>query len=185
MTETNGNVAGGPRKNRLRPYVWGGLAALLMLPLVAMQFTSEVNWDETDFLVMGALLAVVGAGYEVTIRLSDNVLYRFGAGVAVVTGFLTVWVNLAVGFIGNEENPWNLLFAGVLLLMLGGAAVSRFRAGGVAITLLVGAVVQVAGIIAAAVAGQNVPFGPSLVFTLAWLLAAGLFQAAAHQMKRA
>lgn len=185
MTGTDGSAAAGPRKNLLRPWIWGGLAALLMLPLVAMQFTREVNWDETDFIVMGALLAVVGAGYEITIRLSDNVLYRFGAAVGVVTGFLTVWANLAVGFIGDEDNPWNLLFAAVLLLMLAGAAVSRFRAAGVAISLLLGAVVQVGGLIAAAVAGQNVPPGPAVVFTLLWLLAAALFQAAAHQMKRA
>lgn len=185
MTETKDKAAARPRKNRLRPFVWGGLAALLMLPLVAMQFTSEVDWDETDFIVMGILLAIVGGGYELTIRLSDNVLYRFGAGVAVVTGFLTIWANLAVGFIGNEENPWNLLFAGVLFLMIAGAILSRFQARGLAISIVLGATVQVAGLIAAAVAGQNVPPGPAVVFTLVWLLSAGLFQAAAHEMKRA
>lgn len=180
MSATNETGPARP-KNRLRPFVWGGLAALLLIPLIAMQFTREVQWDETDFLVMGAMLAAVGGGYELTIRLSDNALYRFGAGVAVVTGFLIIWANLAVGFIGNENNPWNLLFAVVLFLMIVGAIVSGFRARGLALSLLVGAFVQVAGLIAAALLGQNVSPGPSIVFTLLWLLAAGLFQAAHHQ----
>lgn len=172
------------RRNRLRPFVWGGLAALLTIPLIAMKFTAEVDWSPFDFLVMGAMLAVVGGGYELTIRLSDNALYRFGAGVAVVTGFLLVWANLAVGFIGNENNPWNLLFAGVLLMMIVGAILTSFRARGLALTLSAGAVVQVAGMIAAAIAGQDVPPGPAVVFTLLWLLSAGLFQAAHHEAQK-
>ena len=184
MTRSDDTAADRP-KNRLRPFIWGGLAGLLMIPLVAMRFTREVNWDETDFIVMGLLLAAVGGGYELTIRLSDNLLYRFGAAVAVLTGFLLVWANLAVGFIGNEDNVWNLLFAGMLLLMIVGAIVSRFRARGLALTLAAGAVIQCAGLVAAAVAGQNVPPGPAVVFTLLWLLSAGLFRAAHQQSKGA
>lgn len=167
-----------PRRNRLRPFVWGGLAALLLLPLIAMQFTREVAWDETDFLVMGVLLALVGGGYELTIRLSDNLAYRLGAAVAIVTSFLLIWSNLAVGFIGNEDNPWNLLFGGVLLTMIVGAGFARFRAAGLRVVLALTAAAQAAVCIAAFLAGENVPPGPAIVFTGLWLLSASLFHTA-------
>ena len=39
-------------------FVWIALTtgAILLIPLIAMQFIAEVNWDETDFLVMGSVL---------------------------------------------------------------------------------------------------------------------------------
>ena len=46
-----------PEPMRTAPWVTGVL--LLLLPLVALQFTDEVNWDETDFIVFGIIL--VGA----------------------------------------------------------------------------------------------------------------------------
>ncbi|MDB5696794.1 MAG: hypothetical protein JWN21_2337, partial [Sphingomonas bacterium] len=39
--------------------VWGGVATLLLIPAIAMQFTAEVNWTASDFVVMGVLLASV------------------------------------------------------------------------------------------------------------------------------
>ena len=44
--------------------MWGGAALLLALPLVAMQFTSEVNWTASDFVVMGAMLGIAAGTVE-------------------------------------------------------------------------------------------------------------------------
>lgn len=33
---------------------------LLLIPLLAMQFTSEVNCDETDFIIMSILIFATG-----------------------------------------------------------------------------------------------------------------------------
>ena len=41
---------------RLRPLAWGGAAALLIAPWVAMRFTSDVACTGSDFALFGAML---------------------------------------------------------------------------------------------------------------------------------
>lgn len=102
-------------------------ALILLIPLVAMQFTAEVNWTLFDFVVAGALLFGAGLTFILLARLGNNRPYRLAVGVAVAAGLLLVWANLAVGLVGNEHNPVNLLFGSVLVVALGGALVARFR----------------------------------------------------------
>jgi len=173
-----------PRPARIswRLIGWGAAAALLMVPLVAMQFTSEVNWDETDFIVMGALLAAVGGAMELGVRQSGNRTYRAGFAVAVLGAFLTVWSNLAVGIVGNEDRAFNFWFFGVLVLGMFGALVARFRALGMASTLLAMAVAQVALFVLAALSVPASPW-PALFFAPFWLLSAGLFALAGRDVR--
>ncbi len=123
-------------------YVAMATVALLMVPFTAMQFTSEVNWSPFDFIVMGALLFGTGLMYVLVSRMSENFAYRAAVGLGVLTSFLLVWVNLAVGFIGSEDNPANALYLGVLLTGLVGAGIARFRAKGMARSLFAMAIVQ-------------------------------------------
>ena len=85
-----------------RLIVWAGVVALLLLvPLVRMQFTEEVNWDLFDFALMGALLFGTGLAYELlTKKASKTTAYRVAVGVALAAAFLLVWVQGAVGIIG-------------------------------------------------------------------------------------
>lgn len=99
-------------------------ALLLLIPLVAMQFTQEVVWTLSDFVFAGALLFGVGLTFVLIARLGDNTTYRVAAGVAVAAGFMLVWANMAVGLVGSEDNPANLLYAGVLAVALIGAFVA-------------------------------------------------------------
>lgn len=109
--------------------MWVALATalLLLIPLVAMQFTTEVVWTPSDFVVAGALLFGAGLLFTLLARLGNNRPYRLAVGVAVGAGLLLVWANLAVGLVGSEHNPANLLFGSVLVVALGGAFVARFR----------------------------------------------------------
>lgn len=116
-------------------YVALGTAAILLVPLVAMRFSSEVNWTPFDFMVMGLLLGGTGLAYVLIARISDSIAYRAAIGLAVVAGFLLTWVNLAVGIIGSEDNPANVLYLGVLIVGIVGAGKSRFQAGGMALTM--------------------------------------------------
>jgi hypothetical protein len=78
-----------------------------------MRFTNEVNWDETDFMVFGAMLAAACGTCELAARMTGNNAYQAAVGVALAAAFILVWMNLAVGIIGIEDNPTNLMFGGV------------------------------------------------------------------------
>lgn len=163
----------------LRIAGWGFVALLLLLPAVAMQFTSEVDWSASDFVVMGALLVTVGLTTEFLVRRSGSTAYRIGAVVAMATAFLTIWVNLAVGMIG-DDNPYNLLFGGVLLVALVGAVIADFKPAGMARAMLATAAAQL--LVGAGGLTMVVRDGLfSMAFALPWLLAAALFRNAAHE----
>jgi hypothetical protein len=173
-------IDGARRGNSMRIAVWGTAALLWLLPLVAMQFSAEVDWDAADFIVIGVMLLAACATYELAVWLSDSPAYRAGFGMAVVAAFLLVWVNLAVGMIGDEGNPANLLFAGVLGVGIVGAAIGRFRPAGMARTLAAMALTQVAIAVVALVAGWD-DRGAVLsgLFGLLWFASAALFRVGA------
>jgi hypothetical protein len=148
-----------------------------------------VNWDATDFTVAGVMLAVTGLLVALVLRRSGgNRAYRSAAGLAILAAFLLVWINGAVGIIGDEGDPANLMFAGVLAVALAGSAASRFRAAGMARAMFAtaGAQVLVAAIALAAGFGRSGPAWPtdvlvaSAMFTALWLGSALLFRKAAN-----
>jgi hypothetical protein len=165
--------------NALRILGWVAVAALLALPLVAMQFTAEVNWTAEDFVAAGVILGGAGLATEFLVRRSTSHAYRIGAVLAVVAAFLTVWANLAVGMIGDEGNRYNLLFGGVLAAALLGMILARFQPAGMALAMLVTAVAQTAvgafGLSADLLGGVL-----SMGFAGLWLVAAALFRNAAR-----
>ena len=178
MTET----AGARRRGRInwRVIGWGGAVALLATPFVAMRFTGEVDWDETDFIFAGLLFGLVGLGLELAVRLSRDWAWRAGAALAILSCFALVWVNAAVGMIGDEDNGYNLLFLGLIPLALAGAAVARLRAPGMAVVMLVCGAAQIA--IAAGGLAPDPRGGVfSMVMAGSWLLSAVLFRIAARR----
>jgi hypothetical protein len=92
-TTTKAEGRGAP----VRLLAWGAAAALFLLPLAAMQFTSNVNWTTTDFLVWGGLIGVTGALIELAVRVLRTPLYRFIAVAAILAFALLVWADVAVG----------------------------------------------------------------------------------------
>lgn len=166
---------------------WGAAAMLLLLPLVAMQFTAEVNWTPADFVFAAVMFGTVGGTFELAVRASGSGAYRGGVAMALATAFLLVWINLAVGIIGNEDNPLNLMFFGVIAAALVGAIAARFEAAGMARAMAVAAAIQAAvGIgVFIADAGATEPPGrfgllPLIEFFAGmWLASAWLFRRAA------
>jgi len=166
--------------NRLRVAAWSAAAGLLLLPAIAMQFTREVSWGPVDFLVAALLIGGTGLVFELAIRARVSGAYRAGAAVALFTTFLTIWINLAVGMIGDEGNPLNLIFGGVIAVAVLGGFLARFQPVGMAWTMAATALVQAATVIPAL---TTEPRTAALIgaFTLPWLLSAALFRAAGRR----
>lgn len=178
---TTATMAGSRLWSRIRWVVWGGACLLLMLPLVAMQFTREVNWTLSDFVVMGFMLGMVCVAFEIAVRVARSNAYVVAAGIAVAAAFLMTWANLAVGIIGNENNPANLMFFGVIGLGLVGALLARLKPQGMARAMYVTAAAQIAVSVITLAIGEGYIFVFTGVFVAIWLIAAQLFQKAAQQ----
>ncbi|ESQ78936.1 hypothetical protein [Asticcacaulis sp. YBE204] len=167
-----------------RLVLWGGAGALLLLPLVAMQFTTEVAWTGSDFAVFGAMLLCALGAFELAVRLSGHWAYRAAAGLAILTGFALVWVSLAVGIIGAEDNPANLIFAAVLGVGLIGTLIVRFQARRMVWVLMSMALVQGVGAVIALSDGYPATILTAM-FGVSWLVSAGLFHKAANATEKA
>ena len=175
------------RRNPLRWLLWTIPAALLVLPAVAMQFTPEVQWTGFDFVFAGVLLFGSAALIDLVMRKVGNWAYRLGVGLTVLTSFLLIWINGAVGIIGDEDNPLNLVYIAEILVAAGGAVIARFQPRGMARALSAATLVQAAVTVAVPVAGWGAGDPPGViglvmlnaVFLALWLIAAGLFANAA------
>lgn len=134
------------------------------------------------------MLLGISVAYALAKRRANNTTYRFAIGVALAAAFLLVWVNGAVGIIGNENNDANMMFFGVLLVGLVGAIIARLRPRGMARAMYATALAQalVAVIALAAnleLAGPSWPWDVLVLtgfFTVLWLFSARLFRKAAR-----
>jgi hypothetical protein len=182
-----GNTENGTswRGSRWRKAVWGTAALLLLLPLVAMQFTEEMAWGLGDFVIFGTMLFVACGTYELAARVTGNNAYRAAVGVALAAAFLLVWMNLAVGLIGSEDNPANLMYGGVLAVGLMGAIIARFQPHGMARALVGMALAQALVALIALSAGWGSALILTGIFVALWLTSAGLFRKAAREQSLA
>lgn len=78
-----------------------GVAFLLSIPLIAMQFTNEVDWGPLDFIIMGFLLLSTGLMVELIIRKVRNMNYRIGLIAVALVALFLIWAELAVGIFGS------------------------------------------------------------------------------------
>jgi len=164
-------------------------AFILLLPLLAMQITDEVVWDLADFAVAAILLVGTGLMYELVVRKGGNIAYRAAVGVALAAALLLVWMALAVGILGVEGDPADLIYIGVLAVGLIGAIIVRFQPHGMACALfatataqaLVAVIALIAGMQYAEISSVSEILGLNGCFVALWVVSALLFQRAARK----
>lgn len=169
---------------------WVTVAALvLLLPLFAMEVTDQVVWGVADFAFAGTLLVGTGLAYELVARKAGSLAYRVAVGVALATALLLVWMNLAVGLIGSEDELANLMYIGVLAAGIIGAIIARCEPRGMARALFATALAQASAAVIALTAGMYQYPGSSVseivgltgFFAVLWLTSAWLFRRAARE----
>lgn len=77
------------------------IAVLLCIPLIAMQFTNEVVWTLSDFIIAGILLLGTGIVIEVVARNVKEKRARIGMIIGTLVVLFLVWAELAVGIFGS------------------------------------------------------------------------------------
>jgi hypothetical protein len=82
-------------------------ACVLLVPLVAMQFTDEVDWSLADFVFAGVLLGVTGLVLELAARKPGTLVYRVAAAA----------IGVAAVVLGEADDaPGLVLFGGLLIV---------------------------------------------------------------------
>ena len=128
-------------------------AFILLIPLLA-----GWPWTLADFVVAGALLFGTGLTYVLVARKAGNIPYRAAVGVALAAALLLVWINLAVGIIGTEDDLANLMYVGVLAVGIFGAIIARFRPHGMARALFATALAQALVAVIVLIFGLGLPW---------------------------
>lgn len=184
---TNGEIGSKRRISPWRIFGWGCALGLIFLPLIAMQFTAEVKWTASDFVAAIVMIGMTGGALELAVRTSASPWSRAGAAVMILTSFLLIWMNLAAGLLGSEDNPANILFLLVIGITIVGSIATRLRAAPMVRTMLATAIVQVLVATTALAAGWASPGREgiyevvmgSTLFGGLWLISAALFRVAA------
>lgn len=135
---------------------------ILLIPGAAMLFQVEGwAWSAGDFVVAWVFLTGVGLAYRLVSRKAATRSYRLATGLGLVAGLVLLWINGAVGLIGSEGNPANLMYAGVLAVGTVGAAIARLEPAGMAWALFATALAQLL-VPVIALAGRPADFSPGV-----------------------
>ncbi len=74
---------------------------LLLIPAIAMQFTTEVNWSTSDFVLAGTLLLGTGLVLNFVIRKVKTSPLKIGMCIGIILALFVIWAELAVGIFGT------------------------------------------------------------------------------------
>ncbi len=160
-------------------------ALILLIPLLANYFVDGWNWPLGAFMLAGTFLFGTSLTYELVARKADTIAHRAAVGVALVAMLLLVWINSAVEIIG-ANNPANLMYFGVPIVGIIGAAIARFQPYGMARALFATALGQaMVPVIALIIWNPQVTswapvFGLNAFFVMLFIGSALLFRKAAR-----
>lgn len=162
-------------------------ALLMLLPLAASLLLEDFNWGVFDFVFTAGLLFVAGLSFDLLARRSGSMVYRAAFAVAIGTAAFLFFSNLAVGVIGSDDEPANVMYLGVIAIAVIGAVAVRFRPGGMAWAMFVAAAAQASTIVIALVFGLHTYpessvleiFAVNGFFMTGWIVAGLLFRWAA------
>ena len=81
--------------------IFGIIGLIITIPLIAMQFTNEVNWSLFDFIIAFILLSVIGLTINYILQLTNRLQNKIFFCIMVLLICLLIWTELAVGVFGS------------------------------------------------------------------------------------
>lgn len=167
-----------------RVVAWMVPVLLLLIPLIA-----RAPWTLGDFLIAAVVFGAIGIVLELAVRRSTSLIYRAAVTTALAAVFLLFWINGAVGIIGDEENPANLMYLAIITIAAIGTAIAKGRARGMSQAMLAATAVQALVTVIALAAGLGASEPPgrwgililNTGFVALFLTAAWLFRTAARK----
>ena len=75
--------------------------SILLIPVIAMQFSKDVDWGPMDFAVAAGLLLLLALSIEWVLRKFKAVNHRLIMIILAIIIFLLFWAELAVGIFGT------------------------------------------------------------------------------------
>lgn len=88
-------------QNKRVTYIMLAVVPILGIPIIAMQFTNEVAWTTSDFVMMGGLLLGTGFLCEITLRKIKRKVYKPVIIAIFLIALFLIWAELAVGIFGT------------------------------------------------------------------------------------
>jgi hypothetical protein len=166
-----------------------GTILILLIPLALTIRDGDVegvgwNWSPGDFVFAFVMIFGIGLAYLLIARkAAGNRIYKMAIGVALAATFLLVWINAAVGIIG--DGPINMLYPVAILIGMTGAAIARLEPRGMSYALFATAVaVMLVPLIALLIGtpsfspGVVKVFGLNAFFALSFVASGVLFRQA-------
>ena len=83
-------------QNKVFLWIAAATGLILSIPLIAMQFKSDVDWGLSDFTIIGILLFGMGSIFVFVARVTPR-KYRVLIGLGFIAAVLYIWAELAVG----------------------------------------------------------------------------------------
>lgn len=77
------------------------VVVILVIPLIAMPFSDEINWTLSDFIVAAMLLFGFGLMFDLILRKIKKRKYRIVLSVILLLALILIWAELAVGIFGS------------------------------------------------------------------------------------
>jgi hypothetical protein len=114
-------------------------AGVLLIPLWGNTYVDGWNWPWYTFVFAGTVVFCAAITYQLVTKTMSNAAYRFAVGLAIATAFVLTWMNWILTI---DVNHLNVMYLGVVVVGLVGAAIARLRARGMARALVGMAIAQ-------------------------------------------
>lgn len=125
-----------------KPYWPWFLLLVMMMALGWLNLIGQLNWGVGDFIFVAVIFFGGLSAFRFVSGRGQGRMFHAAVALSLVTALSMIWITLAVGIIGSEDNQANIMYVGVLGIGLLGSLIARFRATGMSRTMLAVTIAQ-------------------------------------------